>query len=102
MRMYCANVRARSPVLIFRPATDFDGIETLLRPAAFASAAIAFGVMSGDPTICSLARFERTVSRPLKPVTMEPTPNAIRMIAAPRPPYWKNLDFMPYLLTVTV
>ena len=37
-----------------------DGRATFLRPAAFASAAIASGVMSGVPTICSFARLERT------------------------------------------
>ena len=38
------------------------------RPAFFASAAIAAGVMSGEPTICSCLRLDCTVLRPLTPI----------------------------------
>ena len=87
MRMYCANVRASEPVSIFWPATDFVGRATFFRPAAFASPAIAFGVMSGVPTTSSLPRFERTVSRPLTPMTIDAAPKTIKTTAAAIPPY---------------
>src|SRR4051812_31923249 len=99
MRMYCAKTRARSPVLIFVPATDLVGIETSFSPAAFASAAMALGVMSGVPTICSVPRLERTVSRPFTPMTVAPMPKAISTTAAAMPPQLKNFDLMTFLLT---
>ena len=55
-------------------------------PAFLASAAIAAGVMSGVPTICSCLMLEFTVLRPLKPMTMATTPNAMRTAAAAKPP----------------
>src|SRR4051794_7621607 len=99
MRMYCAKTRARSPVLIFSPATDLLGNDTFLSPAAFASAAMALGVMSGVPTICSVPRLERTVSRPFTPMTVAPMPKAISTTAAAMPPQLKNFDLMTFLLT---
>ena len=57
IRMYDANARARSPVSIGLPATSVVGrLIDAGRPAFFASAAIADGVMSGEPTICSSFR----------------------------------------------
>src|SRR5690242_2542517 len=69
IRMYFANVRARSPVLIALPATLFVGNAIVGgRPALAASALIADGVMSGEPVICSSFRLSRTVLRPLTPI----------------------------------
>src|SRR3954454_12522502 len=92
IRMYEANARARSPVLIGFPATSTVGrsIEAG-RPAFFASAAIAEGDMSGEPVICSSFRLSWTVLRPLTPITIAVTPNAIRTTAATSPPISKNL-----------
>src|SRR6266508_45603 len=61
------------------------------RPACLASAAIAAGVMSGEPTICSSLRLSRTVERPLKPMLIATTPNVTRMKAATRPPISNSL-----------
>src|SRR5436309_1976177 len=50
-----------------------------VRPASFASLAISAGVMSAPPTIFSCLRLSATVARPLKPMTIATTPNAIRL-----------------------
>ena len=57
-----------------------------LRPAFFASALIAAGVMSGEPTIFSCLRLFWTVERPLTPMTIAAIPNAISTAAATIPP----------------
>src|SRR5919202_6380632 len=91
--MYCANVRAREPLLIGCPATDFVGkliVETF-RPAFEASALIAAGVMSGVPVIFSSLRLSLTVERPPKPIAMAATPNAMRTAPARKPPHSKSL-----------
>src|SRR5213078_3168949 len=61
-------------------------LRLLGRPASFASALIAAGVMSGVPTIFSCLRLLVTVERPLKPMTIAAMPNAIRTAAATTPP----------------
>src|SRR6478752_6070985 len=43
--------------------------------AALTSPAIAVGVMSGVPVICSFLRLELTVDLPLKPITIAAMPN---------------------------
>src|SRR3954454_979037 len=79
------------------PATEHVGTSTLFRPAAFASAPIADGVMSGVPAICSLARLSRTVPWPEAPTTMAPMPSAIRTTLTATPAYWKSfLDMPPF------
>src|SRR5581483_559691 len=72
MRMYCAKQRARLPVLTGRFATLQVGIgvAAMLRPAPFASAVMAFGVMSGVPTICCCLSSLATVLLPLVPSTI--------------------------------
>src|SRR5689334_4753376 len=58
-------------------------------------------VESGVPTICSRLRSFCTRSRPLKPVTTEPTPKAISTTLARIPPYWKTLLILPFLSCAT-
>src|SRR4051794_40861154 len=72
------------------------------RPAAFASAAMPEGVMSGVPTICCSFSDELTVLLPLKERTSAPTPKATRMIPAAIPPYSKIFCFMVALRVVLV
>src|SRR6266571_2142815 len=60
-------------------------------PAFFASAAIADGVMSGEPTICSSLRLLWTVERPFTPMTIAAMPKPIRTAAATRPPISNSL-----------
>ena len=64
LRMTAANAFASPPVSTFWP-----GI-----------------VESGVPTICSRARSLRTVSRPATPMTIAPTPSAMRTMLAAMPP----------------
>ena len=47
--------------MIANPATDLLGTWKVFSPAFFASAVMAAGVMSGEPTICSSLRLSRTV-----------------------------------------
>src|SRR5471032_2101533 len=90
--MYSANTRARAPELIALLAISTVGRLTEAgRPAFFASAAIAEGVMSALPVICSSLRLSLTVLRPLTPIAIVTTPKAMRTTAATRPPISKNL-----------
>src|SRR3954452_20967828 len=87
MRMYCAKQRARVPLSTVWPATVQVGKLTFFRPALVASPLIAAGVMSGVPATASALRFELTVLRPLKPITIVTIPNATRTTAAAYPPH---------------
>src|SRR5437764_381249 len=91
--MYSANVLARLPLLMSSPATLFDGhsVTDFATPAFVASALIAAGVMSGVPTMYSFFKLLLTVLRPLKPITIAVTPNAIRTNAATKPPISNTL-----------
>jgi len=86
-----AHVAAERPRLVTRrigsSATDFVGSAMFAgRPASFASAAIASGVISGVPTICSCFKLSWTVDRALTPMTIVVIPNAIKTTAATTPP----------------
>src|SRR5690349_1642510 len=99
--MYCAIRRALAPVSIFWLATLFDGhsLTDVATPAFCASALIADGVMSGEPTMYSLERLLLTVCRPLTPIVMATAPNTMRTAAATSPPISKNLR-MSRLLSI--
>src|SRR5262245_844373 len=108
MRMYFAKQRASEPVLTTWFATEQLGVVmgdgVIFEPAAFSCAnsfdwaccaaftspAIAAGVMSGVPVICSCLRESFTVERPLKPITIAAMPKAIRTAPATIPPISKN------------
>src|SRR5437667_10817791 len=86
--MYCAKQRAVVPFTTFLPATVHVGRAIVLGSlACLASAAIATGVMSPLPTICSCLMLSRTVVRPLTPMMIATIPNAIRMAPAATPPH---------------
>src|ERR1700756_3761029 len=55
-------------------------------PSFFASALIADGVMSDEPTMYSWERLLLTVCRPLMPIEMATTPNTMRTAAEMNPP----------------
>ena len=61
--MYSANARAVLPVVIFLPATLCEGqrVTNFVIPAFCASALIAVGVMSGEPTMYSFCKLALTV-----------------------------------------
>src|SRR6185295_16315268 len=82
------------PVLIGLPATEQVGSATPFRPAAFASAVIALGFMSGEPVICSSPRLSCTVPRPPRPVIIEPMPIAISTMLAAMPAYLNTCEVM--------
>ena len=63
-----------------------------LSPAFLASALIAAGVMSGEPTIFSCLRLFWTVEWPLTPMTIAAIPNAISIGGCDHP---TNLE-IPY------
>src|SRR5262249_59498868 len=86
--MYIAIWRASAPVSIFWLAMFSVGhcLTADAMPAFWASALIADGVMSGEPTMYSLARLLLTVCRPFTPIAMATTPNTMRTAAAMKPP----------------
>src|SRR5438477_10421507 len=93
MCMYCAMARALAPVSIFWSATLFVGHSVIeeTMPAFCASALIADGVMSEDPTMYSLLRLLLTVCRPLMPIVTATAPNTMSTTAATIPPSLKYL-----------
>src|SRR5580765_1231235 len=108
IRMYFAKHRASEPVSTSLLATEQVGVSigdaVMLEPAAFScensfdcacfaavtSTAIAVGVMSGVPVICSCLRESLTVERPFMPITIAAMPKAIRTAPATTPPISKN------------
>src|SRR5689334_1122233 len=68
------------------------------RPAFWPSALMAAGVMSGVPVICSALMLSITVLRPLTPMKMATTPNAIRTAPATNPPISNSLRISVLLL----
>src|SRR5215831_7401848 len=95
--MYCAKVRASLPEVTDLPATLPEGIDTFVRPAFAASALIADGVMSGDPTICSCFRVSCTVLYPEIPRASDPAPNKISTAPATNPPIFSHFLIVPLL-----
>src|SRR4051794_37718841 len=95
--MYCEKQRASAPLSIASPATEQLGRATSSRPAAAASALIAFGVMSGVPTIFSAARLSRTVLRPAAPTAIDAMPKTMRTTLAAMPAYRRYLLMMSLL-----
>src|SRR5215470_5648266 len=97
MCMYIAIWRASAPVSIFWLAMFWVGhcLTADAMPAFCASALIAEGVMSGEPTMYSLARLLLTVCRPFTPIAMATTPNAMRTAAATNPPISNALRMFP-------
>src|SRR4051794_22568907 len=75
------------------PATEQVGSVMLVRPAFWASPLMMAGVMSGVPTMASRLMLSRTSDLPLRLTIEQPSPKAMRMTLATRPPYLVK-DFM--------